>query len=434
MRIDVVVGSQYGDEGKGKVVNYLNEYFNYDYVFRVNASTNASHCVTNNENVYITKQLPSIFFKKDTKLIVSPGAILNLSKLKEEIFNRPDIEEIKDNIKIASSIPLIIDPFIHKNKNCEYRKKIGSTNQGTGVAMVTRVTRCDIKLFDVENAARDKSKIENLEEKIRIACNNLKIDVDECSINKISIDLINDFIEIEKKVGKFCYDYTQFLYDLIKKDKKQLQHILIEGCNGILLDNLHGVYPYTTSCSTSISSLLNSANLSPFDLSNIFVVMGAYTCCLNKRPFVTEMNSEDASKIYNNNPEVDYAEGMKRRVGWLDLVVLKKALLGHISCNLFINKLDVLQDFEELKICYAYKLKDGRIINILPDDISLIDGAKPLYKTFKGFGKIKYSNNTPIKTKEINDYVNFILDELNNDNISCDVYKLGFGPDSNNLI
>lgn len=387
MKVDVIVGGLYGDEGKGKIVSYLGNENNYDYVFRVNASTNASHCVQleGSDDIIVTKQLPSVFFNDDVKFVVGPGAVLNLKALKEEVYSRPD--DLMNKVSIASTICLLIEPYIEKTVGSTISKSLGSTNQGTGVAVVARTRRHCLRLYDVANCVNGKLTVEELVEKIIFTSNETDFvyfsKKEKAYFSKIAEDLINEYKAIVEKIGEFSVDYTQFL-NAIPEDSK----ILIEGCNGIMLDNLHGLNPYTTSASTAVNALMNGANISPYHLNDTYIICTGYFCCLNKRPFLTEMEEEDAEKIYINNDEVDNAEGMKRRIGWFDLPTLKKALTGHEGAKLVINKLDIMKDLEKVKICTEYRLSDGRTVEYMPDNLMELQGAVPVYREFDGWGDI----------------------------------------------
>lgn len=427
MKVDVVIGAMWGDEGKGRVVNYLSSENDYDYIFRVNASTNASHTVKLDENSkpIITKQLPSVFYSK-SKLVLGTGAILNLSEFKKEIKNRPDLDFIKYNVFVSSSITLLIEPYIDTNRNSNTSKKFGSTNQGTGVAVVSRIQRHALRLIDIKNIVNNVVSRREIVEKIKFSCeqisNNFGIKTDHY-YEKILLDLIDDYVEIKEMIGDFCIDYSQLIDEIVQYP----YNVLIEGCNGILLDNLHGMYPYVTSASTSINYLLNGANISPYLLNDSYIVCGAYSCCLNKRPFPTEIFNAAAEKIYDNNSEVDDAEGMKRRVGWLDLPALKKSLIGHTGCKLVINKVDVLKDFSEICVCMYYDTDSG-VYKIMPDNIETLK-VTPIYKVFKGWGdvsNVEHYNDFPDELKE---YIDFIESET-----KMEVKYIGIGKETNKMI
>lgn len=211
-----------------------------------------------------------------------------------------------------------------------------------------------------------------------------------------------------KKIGEFSVDYTQFLHS-IPEDS----NVLIEGCNGIMLDNLHGLNPYTTSASTAVNALMNGANTSPYRLNDTYIICTGYFCCLNKRPFLTEMSLKEAEKIYSNNDEVDNAEGMKRRVGWFDLPTLKKALTGHEGARLIINKLDIMKDLKKVKICTEYLLADGRMVEYMPDNLLELEGAVPIYHEFDGWGDISQSTCKEELPDALLQFLTFVEKETN---------------------
>lgn len=407
MKVDVIVGGLYGDEGKGKVVSFLGNKNNYDYVFRVNASTNASHSVQldDSEDVIITKQLPSVFFNNHVKFVVGPGAVMNLTALSDEVSSRPD--DLYGKVFIASSICLLIEPYIEKTVGSTISKEIGSTNQGTGVAVVARTRKHCLRLYDVQNAAEGLITVDDLIDKIIFT----SLETDKEYFSKkdrtyfavIAQKLMSEYNYIYGAIGQFSYDYTEFLSQMPKESS-----VLIEGCNGIMLDNLHGLNPYTTSASTSVNALLNGANISPYELDKTYIIITGYFCCLNKRPFLTEMTDDEAKKIYNNNDEIDNAEGMKRRVGWFDLPTLRKALVGHKHATLIMNKLDIMKDIETVKVCVQYKLKDGRVVDYMPDNIAELEGATPIYKNFSGWGDISKCDRASDLPKSLLIFINYI--------------------------
>lgn len=412
MIVDVIVGGLYGDEGKGKVVSHLGNVNKYDYVFRVNASTNASHSVQleGSDKIIVTKQLPSVFFNDDVKFVVGPGAVLNLSALKEEVYSRPDC--LMNKVSIASTICLLIEPYIKKTVDSNISKSLGSTNQGTGVAVVARTRRHCLRLYDVQNCLEGRITIDDLIDKIVFT--SMETDSDYYSkkgktyFKPIAENLVREYEEIVKRIGEFSVDYTQFLNSIPTNAK-----VLIEGCNGIMLDNLHGLNPYTTSASTAINALMNGANISPYEINESYIICTGYFCCLNKRPFITEMNAEDAKKIYCNNDEIDNAEGMRRRIGWCDLPTLRKALTGHKCAKLIINKLDIMKDLEKVKICTKYVLADGRKVEYMPDNLLDVESATPIYQEFEGWGDISKATCKEDLPENLLKFLKFIEDETN---------------------
>lgn len=373
--IDIVVGGMYGDEGKGKIVNYLARKNNYDYIFRVNASTNASHTVEIDGKVYITKQLPSSF-GCNSSLVVSPGAVMNLLEFKEELYSRPDIENLRENVFVAGTIPIILPGYIESEKNDGRKNSIGTTNQGTGVAQIARVARHAVTLFDVKRATR--SGFMKLVDKIQASYDSLGIERTHSQCVVDASMLCCTYLNIINIIDSFCVDYTSFLFNIDHRAE-----ILIEGCNGVMLDNIHGLWPYVTSCSTTVSALMGYANLSPKFLRDTYVVMGIYSVCLNKRPFLTEITDQSVIDHINSvTNEVDPAENMMRRIGWFDVPTARRALLGHFGCKLILTKLDALGGDITGKMCTHYRRKNSTEL-ILPDDINEIEQCEPVYKEFE---------------------------------------------------
>lgn len=426
MKVDVIVGGLYGDEGKGKIVSNLGN--NYDYIFRVNASTNASHTVVLEDgNNFVTKQLPSVFGNSSVQFVVAPGAVLNLHALLQELKSRNDLDKIYNHVTIASSISLLINPYIERNKKQSHSKKFGSTNQGTGNAIIARCGRHSIKLMDIDNVQNGIITIEDLACKIKESC--LELDrffflnkKDNYYLTEAK-SLVDDYQSIKDLIGDFSKDYSTFLYNL-KKDAK----ILIEGCNGIMLDNLHGLNPFTTSASTSVNALLNGANVSPCYLKNIYLIITGYFCCLNKRPFLTEMTQNEANILYKYNSEVDDAEGMQRRLGWFDIPTLKKALVGHKNAKLVLNKLDIMQDLKEIKICDYYLDLKGNKIEVMPDNVNILANLKPHYITIRGWGNLEKITKDNIP-KELQYFIKYIEKQVNEK-----VVLLGVGRKDKDLI
>lgn len=411
MNIDLVYGCTYGDEGKGKCVNYLSSINDYDYVFRVNASTNASHCVNIDNTEYVTKQLPSIFNNDKAKLVVTNGTFLNLFEFYNELKNRPDTNNLKDKVFVASSTPIILPGYISYTKNSEHRKNVGSTNQGTGVAMKARVSKCAVYLYDL------LEDFNSVVEKIHYSYESLGISSEESSM-KTAAMLIDTIKNISKIIGdSWIVDIYKFI-NSIDKDSK----ILIEGCNGALLDNINGVRPYVTSCETTLIGILNYSLLPISELNIPYAILGAYTVCLNKRPFKTEITDKNiVTHITTINKEIDNAEMMQRRIGWFDAPAARRGLIGGGNkVKIFLTKLDVLTGLDKVKICDYYEL-DGKRYDILPDNTNIIHKLTPHYIELNGWKSIN-DNNAKI-------YVNTIEKLLN-----AHIQYISNGKDSNDTI
>lgn len=424
--IDVIVGGLLGDEGKGKLVGRIGK--EYDAVLRVNASTNAGHCVSDGDNHYVTRQLPSVFFPSKTDLVIAPGALLNLEAFYEELASRPDLKELHGKVKVASSISLVIAPYLEKD-----REKVGSllesTRQGTGPSAAARSMRHSLRLFDIEEASKNNEHYQAILQKLILTTEEtlpFKYKNDRATLLAMSLSLLSHLVDTYNKiralVGNFCVDYTSYAVENLLCPTKNL---LIEGCNGLLLDNLHGMHPYVTSASTNIGAMLSGANFSHHAVRKVIVVVSSYATCLGKRPFPTEMEESDTAHFFNNCNEIDVAESKKRRIGWLDLPALRKALAGSSGAVLHMNKLDVLSGVKQLKVCTHYQV-NGKKVDFMPDTPYIHANLKPHYEILEGWDvSIQNCRSFDELPQQAKDYIAFVSSQL-----SFPIESVGVGPDN----
>lgn len=421
LRADVLVGALWGDEGKGKYVGEAGG--RYDAVLRVNASTNAGHCVDDGTHTYVTRQLPSVFFPRDTQLVIAPGALLNPVALHEELSGRPDLAALHGKLRVASSVSLVIRPYVEKGRG-PMSVLIGSTHQGTGPSAVARAARHSLHFYDLQAAASGVR--DAVLAKVRRTCietQPLRFAADpaahEAYYEEVLDELVEAFVGIEALVGPCCIDYSAFMVE--QQASHPPRRFLIEGCNGMLLDNLHGAHPHTTSAPTNIGAMLCGANIPPACVDRVIVVMSAYATCLGKRPFPTELSAADAAHFYNNCNEVDVAEHNRRRLGWLDLPALRKALAGSAGAVLHMNKLDVLSGLRRIRVCTHYRIGDVEYA-VLPDDPRLYARARAEYTELEGWseplGEVRTFDALPEKAQR---YVRFVEGALPNELVSLGV-------------
>lgn len=421
----VLTDGLYSDSGKGKLMSYLIKEIHPDIVVRCNASTNASHCVPvmNNktENILVTKQLPSVFNCTNELLLISPGAILNINELLQELKNRPDIGTLKNRIKIANTINLILPGYIEKNRSDPNAKMMGSLNQGTTLALVSRTAKHALHLYDLTHNVGEPvnlNLVSDIMNKISRSYEALNINADKEQVERDANELINAYADIYNLVGNFSIDYSNFMNQ--NKDKK----FLVEGCNGMMIDNIHGSVPYVTSCMTTIGAMLAYCNISPFKLHTSYVAYTAYTCCVNKRPFPTEISDEQIKNhIYSKCNETDNAEMIKRRIGWCDLVTMRKTLNGSTGSKIFINKLDPLCGLKNVQVCVKYDY-EGILYDVMPDSPTVTGFVKPIYKIFDGWNTCA-DQNCKI-------FMDFLCSEITK--TGSTVIGFGTGPYSNDII
>lgn len=385
LKVDVITGALYGDEGKGKVVSATGR--RYDAILRVNASTNATHCVTDGVHAHVTRQMPSLFFAPDTELVLAPGALLNLPALADEVAARADVAELPGRVRIATTCALVLPPYIEKGQG-GMSVALGSTHQGTGPSVVARAARHTLRVYDVLAAREGGPAREDVLERLRRT--SAETLPERYAALPATAPIFAQWLDAQLEATArldallgptWPTAYTAWLHTLQRRDHARA---LIEGCNGMLLDNLHGGLPHVTSTPTSPAAMLAFAHLSPACADALIVVMAAYGTCLGKRPFVAEMTPDEAHHFYTRCDEVDPTQHQLRRLGWLDLPALRKALTGATGASLHMNKLDVLSGAGPIKLC-THHLIDGQPHEVMPDDPRAVARATSVWDTMPGW-------------------------------------------------
>lgn len=378
-----IIGLQWGDEGKGKIVDYLSK--DYKVIVRFQGGPNAGHTVYVNNKKYIFHQLPSGLIWGNKKGIISSGVVLDLETLKKEI------EQIKDiDFKLIIDYRTnIILPY-HKLED-ELEEKlggIGSTKKGISQAYRDKFARIGIRVFDIldENRLR-KSLIKNYEFNKHL----LK--------SKFNFEIM-PFEEVYEYLLSYKNFIKEFSGDAQIEILKEKKGILFEGAQGTLLDITFGTYPYVTSSNTITSSIGVGCGI-PLNLIEEHIgVFKAYTTRVGNGPFPTELNDEIGNYLREKGNEYGSTTGRPRRCGWLDLVLLKYAIDINGINKIILTKIDVLFGLKEIKLCVAYEY-NGKIIDFPP--IYDLENVKPIYKNLKGFDNLN----------EANHYIEFIENYLN---------------------
>jgi adenylosuccinate synthase len=378
-----IIGLQWGDEGKGKIVDYLSK--DYKIIVRFQGGPNAGHTVYVNNKKYIFHQLPSGLIWGNKKGIISSGVVLDLETLKKEI------EQIKDiDFKLIIDYRTnIILPY-HKLED-ELEEKlggIGSTKKGISQAYRDKFARIGIRVFDIldENRLR-KALIKNYEFNKHL----LK--------SKFNYEIM-PFEEVYEYLLSYKNFIKEFSGDAQIEILKEKKGILFEGAQGTLLDITFGTYPYVTSSNTITSSIGVGCGI-PLNLIDEHIgVFKAYTTRVGNGPFPTELNDEIGNYLREKGNEYGSTTGRPRRCGWLDLVLLKYAIDINGINKIILTKIDVLFGLKEIKLCVAYEY-NGKIIDFPP--IYDLENVKPIYKNLKGFDNLN----------EANHYIEFIENYLN---------------------
>ncbi|NBC04422.1 MAG: adenylosuccinate synthase [Bacteroidetes bacterium] len=403
MPVRIVIGAQWGDEGKGKVVDLLSS--DAKFVVRYQGGANAGHTLKFDDTTIVLHLIPSGLFNGNSKCIIGNGVVIDPIALVEELEEVQSHNiELEDRLFISSSAHLILpyhkvlDQVKEKSRGSD---AIGTTGRGIGPAYVSKVSRIGIRMDDLldENA---------LNEKIR---KNLK-DINRALENVYHEEPLdaNEMIEELKpaidKVKPFICNTSQILHEALENGES----VLLEGAQGSLLDVDHGTYPYVTSSSPTAGGACTGSGIPPLAISHAMGITKAYVTRVGNGPFPTELNDEHGKNLRKKGQEFGATTGRPRRCGWLDLVALKYAVQLNGMNELALTKLDVLDDFEEIKVCTEYKL-DHRTTKTFPLDTENVEKAKPVYKSFEGWKtstrEISTFENLPEKAKE---YIAFIED------------------------
>lgn len=398
----VIIGAQWGDEGKGKIVDYLTE--KCDYVVRFQGGCNAGHTVVVDNEKYILHLIPSGILHKGKKCFIGNGVVLDPAALLKEIdtlLNKGI--EIDNNLYIAKHCHLIMPYHIAIEEQLEKNKKIGTTKKGIGPCYTDKIARNGVRMVDLlyPEIFRDKIKA-NLEIINFILKNLYGADIlDEEQI-------FNRYITYAEKLKKYIVDVDVLINTAIDSG----MNILFEGAQGTLLDIDHGTYPYVTSSNTIAGGACTGAGVSPKKIDQIIGIVKAYTTRVGEGPFPTEIKDSLGEEIRKKGGEYGATTGRPRRCGWLDIVGLRHAVRINGFTGIAITKLDILDGIEKLKVCVGYKYGNS-ILEDFPKELEILQKCVPIYEEIPGWkentASIKDYENLPLNAKK---YLQFIEDSL----------------------
>jgi len=406
MAADLIVGLQWGDEGKGKIVDLVAK--NYDIVVRSQGGHNAGHTVVIGDKKYALHLMPSGVLNPNAINVIANGVVVSPEKIIEEMEKFDDIESrlfISDKATMLLKHHAEIDQAKEKLRG---KNAIGTTGRGIGPAYADKITRTALRMGDLLD-------VENAVEKL----------VDYFEMNKgyfeylgVNIptkeELTKELSEYKEKLGKLIINTTKYLWDNIDKN------ILLEGAQATLLDIDHGTYPYVTSSNTIASGALTGSGIPPKKLNKVTGIAKAYTTRVGNGPFVTEEFGKDGDYIREKGFEFGTTTGRPRRCGWFDAVAVRYAVTLNSCDEIALMKLDVLDGLDEVKVCVAYE-KDGEVIDYFPSDT---EGFKPVYKTFAGWDGSEGVRKWEDLPKNAQDYV-LALEEL----VGCKIAYIATGAE-----
>ena len=374
--VSAVVGIQWGDEGKGRVVDYLAE--DAELVIRFQGGDNAGHTVINDKGKFGLHILPSGIFNPETMNIVGAGTVVNFDRMHEEIENIRKSAGIEiDNVFIDERAHIIM-PYHMALDGAEEGKrsdkeKIGTTKRGIGPCYSDKAARMGIRAADIMDPER-------LEERLRLILPKKNRDLEYYGLETVTLE---EMLAICRKwkdeFGRHIIDTVPIVRDAVENGKK----ILLEGQLGIMRDNDWGIYPYTTSSNPTAAGGANGSAVPPSAITKVVGVAKAYSTSVGGGPYMTELFDADGDKLRDIGHEYGVTTGRPRRCGWFDAVAADFACYMNGVTDIALTKLDVLDTFEKIKVCTGYMI-DGEYYSHLPET-RLQERAKPIYEEFEGW-------------------------------------------------
>ena len=416
-----VVGTQWGDEGKGKIVDWLSE--RADVVARFQGGHNAGHTIVLNKKVYKLSLLPSGIIRKKIS-IIGNGVVIDPWALINEI-NKIESQGLKITsklLKISNKASLIL-PYHQEldllRENAKGNNKIGTTGRGIGPAYEDKVGRRAIRVCDLFNKNSREKQL-----KAAITHHNIILrGLNKKTIRKTSINKMLD------KIAPILKPFVTNTMELIISSNNKNKNILFEGAQGSMLDIDHGTYPFVTSSNTVSSQSATGSGIGPSLINNVLGITKAYTTRVGNGPFPSELNNKTGELLGKIGHEFGVVTGRKRRCGWFDAVIVNYTVKLSGINGIALTKLDVLDTFKEIKICVGYKI-NKTIIKTVPDSYTDMEKIKPIYETLKGWQKstqkCKSFSELPINAKK---YIKRI-EKL----IECPVSMISTSPERNDTI
>lgn len=418
--IDILLGLQWGDEGKGKIVDVLAP--DYQVVARFQGGPNAGHTLEFNGNKHVLHQIPSGIFRTDCLNVIGNGVVLDPIIFRKEIdaLGKYNLD-LKKNLVISKKTAIIIPT--HRLLDAAYEKakgdaKIGSTLKGIGPAYSDKVARQGLRLGDLLSP-NFKQKYQDLVAKHAqiLKFHDFEYDLTEAE---------KDFFSAVEFIREFDLQDTEYVVNAAMKSG---QKVLAEGAQGSLLDIDFGSYPFVTSSNTTAAGVCSGLGVAPTTIGEVFGIFKAYCTRVGSGPFPTELNDDLGEKIRQEGREFGSTTGRPRRTGWLDLPALKYSIMLNGVTQLIMMKVDVLNILDEVKICTHYRLPDGTVSEQMPFDLTDTD-VEPIYKSFKGWecslDGMRTFDQIPA---ELAEYVSYLEAEL-----EVPISIISTGPDREAII
>jgi len=372
----VVLGAQWGDEGKGKVTDFFAS--TADYVVRFQGGNNAGHTIVVGEDKLALSLTPSGVLYPECTPVIGSGCVIDLGFLKQELemLKEKNINTeklvISPNAHVVMPYHKLLDELIEESLG---ENKIGTTKKGIGPCYADKIQRKGIRVQDILSKDNFSEKVKRNIEEVNLALTKI---YNQPSLN--ADEIIDEFDAYVDIVSDHIADTSLIIANAIKNNKS----ILFEGAQGTLLDIDHGTYPFVTSSNTSSGNAAIGSGVGPKNLDRIVGVTKAYISRVGSGPFLTEQENEIGDYLIEKGAEFGVVTGRRRRCGWLDLISLKYSVRVNSLTELFITKLDILSGLGELKLCVGYK-NGNEVFTDYPYDQNILNTAEPVYETLKGW-------------------------------------------------
>ncbi len=379
----VVLGTQWGDEGKGKVVDLLTD--KAAYVVRYQGGHNAGHTLVIDGEKTVLHLIPSGILRDNVKCVIGNGVVLSPEALMKEIamLKSRDVP-VEERLVISEACPLILPYHIALDQAREAargNKAIGTTGRGIGPAYEDKVSRRGLRVGDLFCVESFASKLKEVMEYHNFALEHYY------KAEPVSYDqVLQEVLAIADTLKDMVVDVT----DMLDKARHNGEKIMFEGAQGTLLDIDHGTYPYVTSSNTTVGGVATGAGFGPLHLDYVLGIVKAYTTRVGSGPFPTELDCEVGEHLGVKGHEFGATTGRKRRTGWFDAVAIKRAVQINSISGFCLTKLDVLDGLQEIKICVGYKMPDGTINDVPPMAADGYDTVEPVYETMPGWSENTY--------------------------------------------
>ncbi|NOU91331.1 adenylosuccinate synthase [Paenibacillus sp. LMG 31460] len=399
----VVVGTQWGDEGKGKITDYLAE--KADVVARYQGGNNAGHTIVFAGNKYKLHLIPSGIFYKDKICVIGNGVVIDPKALVKEIEYLHSHQVSTDNLRISNRAHVIFPYHIKLDaveEDAKGSNKIGTTRRGIGPAYMDKYARMGIRIADLQDHEEFERKLRrNLEEKNRLF---EKIyGVEGFAID----DLLDEYSAVAEILRPYVSDTSVLLNDAIDEGKG----VLFEGAQGVMLDIDHGTYPFVTSSNPIAGGVCIGAGVGPTKIHQVIGVAKAYTTRVGDGPFPTELRNEISEHIREVGHEYGTTTGRPRRVGWFDSVVVRHARRVSGVTGLSLHSIDVLTGINSLKICMAYKYND-EVMEAFPASLNILAKCEPIYEELPGWSeditRVKSLEELPENARQFIERISFL--------------------------